>query len=181
MDIYKSKFTQLQEQVLRFLFVNVGKNFNQRSIAKNLDVSPTAISNSLSFLEKEDLIFVKKDKESQTLEIGLNLDNPEVFYLKRVENLRMLYLSQLPLKLMQDFPGTTIVLFGSYSLGEDRYNSDIDIAIIGVKEKNLDLRGFEKIFFKKIVVQFYPNFREIHKNLKESILNGIVLKGSVEI
>ena len=102
MDIYKSKFTQLQEQILRFLFLNLGKNFNQRSLSKSLNVSPTAISKSLSLLQKEDLIFVKKDKESQTLEIGLNLDNPEVFYFKRVENLKMLYLSQLPTKLIQD-------------------------------------------------------------------------------
>ena len=49
MDIYKLKFTKLQQEILRFLFLHTGKKVNQKNIADNLKVSPTAISKSIKF------------------------------------------------------------------------------------------------------------------------------------
>lgn len=181
MDIHKEKFTQTEREILKYLFRNTGKKVNQRAIALELKVSPTAISNSIKSLEKTDLLEIKKDKASQTFEIGLNLQNPLVFFKKRVENLNSIYESGLAELLFEKFPGSTIILFGSYSFGEDTYASDVDIAIIGANEKNQDLSKFEKELNRKIILQFYEDFNGIHKNLKESILNGIVLKGSVKL
>jgi predicted nucleotidyltransferase len=181
MDINKLKFTILQLEILRFLFNRVGASFNQKNISDNLEVSPTAVSKSLELLKNENLIKVIKDPQSQTLVIELNLDNPLVFQLKRAENLKMLYESGLPLMLDSAFPGATIILFGSFSFGEDNKNSDIDIAIIGSKQKSINLDKYEKMFSKEIILQFYDDFSNIHKNLKESLLNGIILKGSVKL
>ncbi len=181
MDIYKLEFTKLQQEILRFLFLNTGRDFNQKNIADNLGVSPTAVSKSMKGLQKQNLINVRKNKDSQTLEIGLNLENPRVFQLKRAENLKMLYESGLPDLLFETFPGSTIILFGSFAFGEDNKDSDIDLAIIGGRKKELDLGKFEKAFSKKINLQFYEAFSEIHKNLKESLFNGIILKGSAKL
>ena len=181
MDIYKEKFTRLEREILRFIFMNTGKKLNQRAISTALKVSPTAVANSIKNLEKTSLLDIRKDKISQTFEISLNLENNKVFFMKRVENLRMIYDSGLAELLFDEFPGATIILFGSYSFGEDTYNSDIDIAIIGAKEKEIKPNQFEKVFDKKIILQFYDSFEKIHKNLKESILNGIILKGSVKL
>ena len=181
MDIYKEKFTSLEREILRFLFINTGKNFNQRLIANSINVSPTAVSNSIKRLVKKDLIKVKKDKISKTLEIDLNLDNSKAYYLKRVENLKMIYDSGLVDFLIEKNPGTTIILFGSFSRGEDIFSSDIDIAIIGSDRKNISLEKYEKILFKKISLQYYNSFNEIHKNIKEGLLNGILLKGGVQL
>ena len=93
----------------------------------------------------------------------------------------MIYESELVEFLHDKLPEATIILFGSYSLGEDLYSSDIDIAIIGSSERKIDVSSYEKILHRKIVIQFYDKMGEIHKNLKESILNGIVLKGSVRL
>ena len=82
---------------------------------------------------------------------------------------------------MQSFAGSTIILFGSYSRGEDTVNSDIDIAIIGRKEKDVNLKRFEKILERKITINFYSSFKSIHTHLKENIFNGIVLAGGVEL
>ena len=41
--------------------------------------------------------------------------------------------------------------------------------------------NYEKIFDRKIYINFYNSLKEIHKNLRENILNGIVLKGGVEL
>lgn len=181
MDIYKLKFTRLQQEILNLLFIRSGISFNERGLANKLKVSPTAVSKSLPKLEKENLIKVEKDADSKRLSIGLNKDNPFIFYLKRVENLRLLYESGLVDYLAEDFPGSTIILFGSYSFGEDIPNSDVDVAIIGSKERSVDISRFEKLLERTISLQFYENFKEINKSLKENILNGIVLKGGVQL
>lgn len=181
MDIYKEKFTKVEREILKYLFKNMGKKVNQRMIALELKISPTAVANSIKNLEKEQLIEAKKDKTSQTFEIRLNTNNPKVFFKKRIENLNSIYESELAEFLFGEFPGTIIILFGSYAFGEDNFESDIDIAIIGDKQKKLDLTKFEKLLGRKIILQFYPNFDSMHKNLKESILNGVILKGSVKL
>ena len=181
MDIYKEKFTKLEREIIKFLSINAGSSYNQREIALALKVSPTAVAKSLKILWKEGIIELKKDKNTKPREISLNFQNNKVFFIKRVENLRAVYESGLAEFLFDNFPGTTIILFGSYSLGEDSSNSDIDIAIIGASQKKTDLSPYEGKLKKKIIIQFFDNFDKINKNLKENILNGIILKGSVRL
>jgi len=178
MEIFKLKFKILQQEIARFLAMKSGKSFNALNLANALKVSPTAIAKSLNQLEKEGLIKIKKDKR---FSIEFNRDNPRAIAFKRVENLRLIYESGLSEVLFEEFPGATIILFGSYSYGEDTISSDIDVAIIGSKEKEIKTDKFEKALGKKIILHFYPSFKEIHKNLKENILNGILLKGGVEL
>ncbi len=180
-DIYKLKFTILQLEILRFLFVKAGATFNARGVARPLKVSQTAISKALPLLETKGFVKVEKDKESGRWSIGLNRDNPEVIALKRAENLKMLYESGAVPFLENELPGATIVLFGSYSRGDDTLTSDMDIAVIGRKEKNIDLAQFERRLERKIVLNFYPSLGEIHKELKENLCNGIVLVGGIEL
>ena len=42
-NIYKLKLTNLQQEILRLLFVRAEKSMNQRQIAKVLGVSPPAV------------------------------------------------------------------------------------------------------------------------------------------
>ena len=72
-------------------------------------------------------------------------------------------------------------MFGSYSKGDDTVHSDIDIAVIGRKEKEITLKKFEERFQRKIIINYYPSFKEIHKHLKENIFNGIILTGGIEL
>ena len=181
MDIYKEKFTKIEREIIRFLCINAGNSYNQREIALALKVSPTAIAKSLKILKKERIIELKKSKNTKPQEISLNFQNNTVFFIKRVENLRVVYESGLAEFIFDKLPGATIILFGSYSLGEDNFNSDIDIAIVGNAPREIDLSSYENKLGKKIVIQFFNSFDKINKNLKESILNGIILKGSVRL
>ena len=74
--------------------------------------------------------------------------------LKRVQNLKSIYESGILEELENNFIGATIILFGSYSKGEDTIKSDIDIAVIGRKEKEINLSEFESCFKKEIVINF---------------------------
>jgi len=180
-NIYKLKLTLLQQDILRLLFINVGILLNQRAIAKILQVSPPAVMKAIPEMEKNDLIKIKQDKNSRRWSIELNRENHRVMQLKRADNLKFIYESELADFIEKEFAGATIILFGSYSRGDDTINSDIDIAIIGRKEKLVNLEKFEKILQRKIVINFYDSFDKIHKNLKENIFNGIVLYGGIKL
>ena len=124
---------------------------------------------------------MQKDKESKRLSIELNRSNHFVMQLKRVDNIKQIYELGLVDFLEKELAGSTIILFGSYSRGEDTIKSDIDMAVIGRKEKSINTIEYEKVLNRKISLNFYNSFNEIHKHLKESICNGIVLIGSIEL
>jgi predicted nucleotidyltransferase len=161
--------------------MKMGISLNGRAIAKKLHVSQPAVSKALPELEKQQIIKIKKDKDSGRLAIELNRTNHKIMQLKRADNLKLIYESGIVDFLEKEFAGGTIILFGSYSRGEDTINSDIDIAIIGRKDKIIELEEFENALERKINLNFYNSFREIHKKLKENIFNGIVLIGGVEL
>ena len=188
MDMYKLEWTRLQAEIFRFLCIKAGQNLNLRAVARSLKVSPTAVSNALTGLEKEGLIKVKKSKTMNLLSIEFNRDNPKAIEMKRVENLKMVYESGLSGFLYNEFPGCTVILFGSYSRGEDAWigeaeeiRSDIDIAIIGIKGKEVDVIRFDKMLERTVVSNFYESWKDIHEHLKNNILNGILLSGGVEL
>ncbi|PIU89407.1 hypothetical protein COS64_00860 [archaeon CG06_land_8_20_14_3_00_37_11] len=101
--------------------------------------------------------------------------------LKRADNLKKIYESSLADFLEKEFAGATIILFGSYSRGEDATTSDIDIAVIGRKEKTLNLTQFSRLLERKIIINYYDSWEKIHKHLKENLCNGITLAGGVEL
>src|SRR3989344_693818 len=140
---YKLRLTVLQQEVLRLLFIKAGNTLNARAISKFLAVSQPAVSKSLPLLQKEGLIKVLKDKNTKRLSIELNRDDPQVVWLKRADNLKQIYESGLVKSLYDSFPEASVILFGSYAFGEDTTKSDIDLVLIGSKEKNIDLSKFE--------------------------------------
>ena len=179
MHIYKLKWTALQAEIFSLLCLKAGEKLSQREIAILLKVSPTAVANAIKKLKESDLIQLEKTKTINF--ISFNRDGPKAIELKRVENLKNIYTSGLSDYLEVELAGATIILFGSYARGEDTNTSDIDIAPIGRKDKILHLEEYEKILNRKINVNFYNSWKDIHKHLKNNILNGIVLHGSVEL
>ena len=180
-NIYKIKLTRLQQEILRVLYVKTGTSLNQRQISKILGVTQPAVIKALPELEEDNLIKIKQDKETKRWSIELNRDNHTAAQLKRADNLRQMYETGLADFLEKEFAGAAIILFGSYSKGEDIINSDIDVAVVGRKDKKIDLTAYEKNLERKININFYESFKNIHKNLKENLCNGIILAGSVEL
>lgn len=179
---YESKFTNLQRSILNFLYFNPTKSFNMIRLSKYLEVSQPAIKKALPFLEKNELISISQDKDSKRYSIKLNKDNPKITHLKRAQNVKNLYESEVFSFLFSSFPGCTLILFGSYSFGEDTESSDIDIAIIGCKEKQVNVSKFEDFLERKISLHFYESFKKIKDYpLSNNLLNGIVFSGGISI
>jgi predicted nucleotidyltransferase/DNA-binding transcriptional regulator YhcF (GntR family) len=188
MEMYKLKWTKLQNQIFSLMCINAGQKFNLRGIAKILKVSPTAVSKAIKELEKENIISIEKSKTMNLTYVQFNRNNERAINLKRAENLRIIYESGLQKFLYDQFSGCTIILFGSYSKGEDvcygkmdERSSDVDIAIIGTKEKIMNIHEFEEKIKLEISINFFKSWKEIHLNLKNNILNGIILSGSVDL
>jgi len=179
--MYKLKLTLLQQDILRLLFIRTGEFLNARNIANILKVSQPAVSKALPALEKINYIRVSKDKTSKRLSIGLDRDNLQVIWLKRADNLKQIYESGLVNFIYENFAEATVILFGSYAFGEDTLRSDIDLAVIGSKEKDIDLSRFEKTLERPIVMNYFKSFKSIDNHLLNNIVNGITLKGAVDI
>ena len=90
-NIYKLELTNLQQKILRLLFVMAGTSLNQNQIAKSLNVSQPAVMKAIPNLEKEDLININKDKETKRWSIELNRDYYKVMQLKRVRILKSVF------------------------------------------------------------------------------------------
>lgn len=178
---HKLKLTSLQEEILCLFYKKVEIKMHPRTIALLLDVSPPAISKAIPLLVEKSFLILQKEKNSPRLLISLNRDNPLIIGLKRAENLKSLYESGFVLALYDQFPSATIILFGSYSFGEDTSTSDIDVAIIGATQKEVDYSYFEKELERPIILDYYSSFQDIDKPLLNNILNGVILKGAVEL
>ncbi len=179
MDIDKQKWTSLQTRIFSLVCLKSGQKLSQRDIAKSLKVSPMAISKAIPPIIKTKLINLEKTKTINF--IFFNRDETKAIEYKRVENLQQIYSSDFSDYLKDELPGGTIILFGSYSLGEDTNLSDIDIAIVGRKEKTLKLDKYEKYLERKISLHFFPSWKEMPTHLKNNIVRGIVLHGTVEL
>lgn len=179
--MYKLKFTRLQSGIFRLMCIKAGRALNQREISKILGVSPTGVSKALKLLEREGLARIERSQRINLSSVQLNRDSPKSVAFKRAENLKMIAEAGLEEFLEGHFPGCAIVLFGSYSLGEDTADSDIDIAVIGSKGKDIDVARFEKMLERSITVHYFRDFSSMGKNLKNNILNGILLQGSIKL
>jgi predicted nucleotidyltransferase len=171
------KNTDTKEKILELLFKFPNKNFHIREISRTLKISPPSIAKAIKELLKENLIETEKNF---FLWVKANWRNQDFINLKRIHNIKSIYNSGLFRYLDEKFPLITITLFGSYCRGEDNENSDIDIAIIQTKETGLELEKFEKILGKNIHIEFI-DMDKINKELKSSIVSGVILKGYIKL
>ena len=98
---------------------------------------------------------------------------------KLIFNLTSLFESGLVDFLEKKLTPNSIVVFGSYRRGEDVEESDIDLFIETIEDQ-LDLSLFEKKLKRKIQLHFKKDFTLYPRELKNNIINGIVIHGFLE-
>jgi len=108
-----------------------------------------------------------------------NLESKEYKFYKNVYNRIVIVKSGFVEFLKDKLMPNVIVLFGSYSKGEDIEESDVDI-FVGCKKEDIELIRFEKKINRKIQLHFNENFKSYSKELKNNIINGFVLHGYLE-
>ena len=167
--------SSLERNVFRALCIHAGETLSQSAIAQLVDATPQGVGKALRRLVDEKLAIVEQDPRLNLNHTSLH---PEAIAYKRSENLLQLTESGLIGHLSTQNPTATIVLFGSYSRGEDTIRSDIDIAIIGPSGES-NIASFEAKLFREISLNRYESPAQIHDQLRENLCNGIVLAGSI--
>jgi predicted nucleotidyltransferase len=109
-----------------------------------------------------------------------NFDNEKFREYKKISVLYELNNSGLIEFLWNKISPEAIVLYGSYSKGESIENSDIDLFVIG-KEKEVNIDRFEKMIGVNIHILFEENIKKIPNELKNNLINGIILRGYLKI
>ncbi|PTD94239.1 hypothetical protein C9439_04105 [archaeon SCG-AAA382B04] len=167
-----------KENLMQYLFQNPRKSYHIRKLARKTNLSASTISKTIKELQKKEFVEVKK---GVTKQVRLSQNNKTKDY-KRAYNLLKLTDSGLIDYLEKNLYPDTIVLFGSYSRGEDDSNSDIDLAIINGNNKGtqLDLDEFEKELERSVNLQEI-DLKDVGENFKLTLANGIVLRGYLEL
>lgn len=165
-------------KLLRIFLDSPLDNFRLRELARLSSISPPSVMNYLKEFEKSNLI-KKQIKRGIPLYESLR-DNSEFVIYKKISIIFELNSVGLIEYLWDKISPEAIVLYGSFAKGESTENSDIDLFILG-KEKNISLELFEKKLGKKIHLLFKKSLNEIPRELRNNILNGIILKGYLEV
>jgi len=152
-----------------------------KGISREIKLAHTSVKNHLKELLKqsiiEEKIIMKGERKFPVYKANINSKVYRKY--KSIYNLIELQESGVVDFLYDILMPKSVVLFGSYRRGEDIEDSDIDI-FVECKEKRLDLSKFENKLARKIQLHFKDNFSDYSKELKNNIINGMVLKGFLE-
>lgn len=146
-----------------------------KEISRKISLAPTSVRNIIKYLAKNRLILKKKSKPFDGY--IANRENEDFIFYKKVYNLYSL--KDLINEIANKMYPSAIVLFGSYSRGEDVLSSDIDLFIISKVEKEMNLLSFEKTLKRKINVLVIDKFEKLDELIRKKIKNGIVLYGEI--
>ena len=170
----------IKSKILYHFFMNPTQKLRVRHIEKQVKVPlPSAIRYSKE-LVKEKLL-----KKTEIAKINLySADRTSRIFLfeKKLFNLKQISNTGLIEHLFQKYSNPTVIVFGSYSKGEDIESSDIDLYVETPVKKKPDLTKFERKLNRKIQLFVHKDIKDIKNNeLMNNILNGIVLNGFIEV
>jgi predicted nucleotidyltransferase len=152
--------------------------FRLRELSRLSKISPLSVMNYLKEFGKEGIM--KSFKKRDIPFYQAIRDNERFILYKKISIIYEINESGLADELWEKLSPEAVILYGSYTKGESVEESDIDIFIIG-KEKEINLTEFEKKLGKKIHLMFEQDVKKIPKELKNNLVNGIVLKGYFKV
>ena len=172
------KNNNIKDKIKEYFFLNPTIKLRVRQIERIVKVPLPSVIRYTKELEKESIL---TSSEIANIRVFLaNRASKQFLLEKRLFNIKNI--STLADFLIEELSNPNIVIFGSYSKGEDLENSDIDIYIETASKKKLNLEKFEKLLQRKIHVFVYKNINTIeNKELANNILNGIIINGFVEV
>lgn len=161
-------------KLLKIFLDNPTEDFRLRELSRLSKISPLSVMNYLKEFEGKKL--VKKFKKRDIPFYNANRDSEDFIFYEKISILYELHSSGLINEIWEELSPEAIILYGSHAKGEPKEDSDIDLFVIG-KERKIKLEEFEKRLNKKIHLMFESNTNKISKELKNNLINGIVLKG----
>ena len=167
-----------RERILQEFFDFPRKDFQMRELSRRAKIAQPSVMNHLKKLVEEKLVM--KEKKGTYPTFRANRDDEQFRLLKKLDLVYRIKQSGLLDHIYDGCMPGVIILFGSASKGEDIEQSDIDI-FVQAQGKKLDLEKYERIFNRKISLFFETNFSRLSPELKNNILNGVILCGYIKV
>jgi len=161
-------------RLLKVFMDSPTESFRLRELGRMSQLAPKSVMNYLKEFEGNELItkFIKRGIPFY----GAVRDNEKFILYKKLSIVYELNDSGLVDFLWETLSPEAVILYGSHAKGESTEDSDIDIFIIG-KEKRINLSEFEKKLGKSVHLMFDTNIGNVTKELRNNLINGIILKG----
>ena len=151
-----------------------------RQIERKLNIPLPSVIRYCKELEKDGIL--------TSMEIGgvtfytANRGDKKFLLEKRLFNIKSIYQTGLVDYLREKMHNPTIILFGSYSRGEDTEDSDIDLYVETTLKEHPSLQKYEKMLGRRIQLLIHRNIKEIpNPYLSNNIINGITLNGFIRV
>ena len=174
------KTKSIKERIKEYFLVNPTAKMRVREIERTLKLPLPSIIRYCKELEKDEILVIIKI--GNVTFYSANRANVKYILEKKIYNIKRIYESGLIEYIKIELSNPPIILFGSFSKGEDLEGSDIDLYIETPSNKKTDLEKFEKIMERRIQIFNHKNLREIsNPNLANNIINGVLLNGFIEV
>jgi len=153
-------------------------SFRLRELARFSNISPPSVLGYLKEFQKRDL--VNRYEKRGVPFYKAERDNEDFKQYKRISILYELHSCGVVNYIWEKLAPSAIILYGSYVRGESLEGSDVDLFVVG-KEAKVNLEKFEEKLDKEIHLMSKESVGDIPKELKNNLINGIVLKGYFEV
>lgn len=169
------------ERTTEVFFIEPTKKHSLADISRSIRLAHTSVKKNLNDLAKIGIIkgLLEKKGRRKFPIYSANTDSKLFKRYKVVHNILSILGSGLIEFIEERATPKSVVLFGSYQRGEDTEESDIDL-FVECKKEDLDTKIFQKRLRRKIELHFKEDFTSYPKELKNNIINGIVLSGFLE-
>ena len=154
------------------------KDFSVRGIARHLKLSHATVLKYINDLEI--LGFIKKKEETLYPTYFANTQDQKYKFYKKNYLISKVMDSGIIEHIQKESLPSSIILFGSGAKAVFTEKSDIDF-FVEAKESKLNLAKYEKKLNRKINLLFESNLNNLSKELRNNIINGIVLYGFIRI
>ncbi|MBU0457318.1 MAG: nucleotidyltransferase domain-containing protein [Nanoarchaeota archaeon] len=173
-EIFKNNTYRILELFIEF----PTKDFSVRGIARELNLSHATILKYINDLQNLELI--KKKKETLYPTYFADTQNQKYKFYKKNYLVLKLIDSGIIKHIQEETLPSSVILFGSGAKATFTEKSDIDI-FVEAKESKFNIAKYEKKLNRKINLLFEPNLNNLSKELRNNIINGIVLYGFIKI
>ena len=173
-EIFKNNTYRILELFIEF----PTKDFSVRGIARHLKLSHATVLKYIIDLEK--FGFIKKKEETLYPTYFANTQNRKYKFYKKNYMVFKLMDSGIVDYIQKEALPSSIILFGSGAKATFTEKSDIDI-FVEAKESKLNLSKYEIKLSRKINLLFELNLNNLSKELRNNIINGVVLYGFIKI
>ena len=164
-------------KVLKVFLNSSTTEFGLREISRKIELALPSVKKYLLELESENLIETKEIRKNPVY-VAIRDSEKFKFYMKLSIQYELFDSGVIDF-IWKNVSPEAIILYGGYSKGEATENSDIDLFAIG-KKKDISLAKYEKLLGKEIHL-IMDKIDKVPKELKNNLVNGIVVKGYFKI